>query len=74
MHVRYRNLGAAFAVEKPSHMSSVNTLSVQFYDTAGHAAFKVFLNFGGRASAQRQAQFAALRDEFRRAPAGEEEG
>jgi putative hemin transport protein len=69
MHVRYRNLGAAFAVEKPSHMSGVPTFSVQFYDSAGHAAFKVFFNFGGRASAERQAQFAALREEYRKAPA-----
>jgi putative heme iron utilization protein len=75
MHIRFANLGPAFAVEKPSHMNGVNTLSVQFYDTAGHAAFKVFLNFGGRASADRAAQFAALRDEFRKAPqAGHEEG
>jgi putative heme utilization carrier protein HutX len=66
MHIRFANLGAAFAVEKPSHMTGVNTLSVQFYDTAGHAAFKVFLNFGGRASPERAAQFAALRAEFRK--------
>jgi putative hemin transport protein len=68
MHIRFGNLGAAFAVEKPSHMSGVNTLSVQFYDTAGHAAFKVFLNFGGGISAERAARFAALRDEFRKMP------
>jgi putative heme iron utilization protein len=74
MHIRHGNLGAAFAVEKPSHLSGVKTLSVQFYDTAGQAAFKVFLNFGGAASAERQAQFAALRDEFRKAPAGDGEG
>ena len=74
MHIRYHNLGAAFAVEKPSHLSGVRTLSVQFYDTAGHAAFKVFLNFGGAASAERQAQFAALRDELRKSPAGDGEG
>jgi len=68
MHIRYGNLGAAFAVEKPSHMNGVNTLSIQFYDTTGSAAFKVFLNFGERVSAERQAQFAALRDDFRKAP------
>jgi putative heme utilization carrier protein HutX len=67
MHIRYGNLGAVFAVEKPSHMNGVNTLSIQFYDTAGAAAFKVFLNFGERVSAERQAQFTALRDEFRKA-------
>ena len=68
MHLRFGNLGSAFAVEKPSHMSGVNTLSVQFYDRAGHAAFKVFLNFGGAISEERAAQFAALRDTFRKTP------
>ena len=68
MHIRFGNLGSAFAVEKPSHMSGVNTLSVQFYDTAGHAAFKVFLNFGGKITPERAAQFAALRDTFRKTP------
>jgi putative hemin transport protein len=64
MHIRYRNLGVAFAVEKPSHMSGVNTLSIQFYDLAGAAALKVFLNFGGKAPAELVARFAALREEF----------
>src|ERR1700738_1181231 len=45
MHIRWPNLGAAFAVEKPSHMSGLNTLSFQFYDKAGQAAFNVFLTF-----------------------------
>src|SRR5262249_4575112 len=48
MHVRWRQLGAAFAVEKPGHLDGVNTLSVQFYDRAGVSAFKVFLTFGGK--------------------------
>lgn len=66
MHIRYRNLGAAFAVEKRSHMADVNTLSIQLFDQAGAAAVKVFLNFGGKPSAERAAQFAAIRDEFRK--------
>jgi putative heme iron utilization protein len=67
MHVRWPQLGAAFAIEKPSHMDGVNTLSVQFYDRAGHAAFKVFLSFGGRAPApERQARFEAYRETFRK--------
>jgi putative hemin transport protein len=49
MHIRWPNLGAIFAVEKPSHMSGINTLSFQFFDKAGQAAFKVFLTFGGTA-------------------------
>jgi putative hemin transport protein len=67
MHIRWPELGAAFAVEKPSHMKDgVNTLSFQFFDRCGSAAFKVFLNFGGGVSPERAAQFAALRDRFRR--------
>lgn len=66
MHIRWPQLGAIFAVEKPSHMDGVNTLSVQFYDRAGHAAFKAFVNFGGQAAPpERLAQFQALRERFR---------
>lgn len=66
MHIRYDNLGPIFALEKPSHMNGVNTLSVQFYDRHGHAAFKVFLNFGGPVSAERQAIFEMLRAKYRK--------
>jgi putative heme iron utilization protein len=65
MHIRWPNLGAAFAVEKPSHMNGVNTYSMQFFDKAGHAAFKVFLNFGGGLPAERLAAFQGLRERFR---------
>jgi putative hemin transport protein len=67
MHIRWPQLAAAFAVEKPSHMDGNATLSFQFYDRTGAATFKVFLNFGGRATPERAAQFAALRDRFRKA-------
>jgi putative hemin transport protein len=81
MHIRFRELGAVFAVEKPSHMEKVEaeggsapaplagrktTVSFQFFDRAGHSAFKVFLNFGGTVSAERAAQFEALRERFKR--------
>jgi putative hemin transport protein len=66
MHVRYANLGSAFAVEKPSHMTGVTTYSLQFFDRDGDVAFKVFFNFGGKATAERLAQFQALRTQFRR--------
>jgi putative hemin transport protein len=67
MHIRWPNLGAAFAVEKPSHMTGINTLSIQFYDRGGASAFKVFLTFGSKAPNPEQAeQFARLRDDFRR--------
>jgi putative hemin transport protein len=67
MHIRWEELGAVFAVEKPSHMNGVSTLSIQFYDRDGAAAFKVFLNFGEAVSSQRAEQFARLRAQFRKA-------
>lgn len=67
MHIRWAQLGAAFAVEKPGHLDGVNTLSIQFYDRAGASAFKVFLTFGGSAPApERVAQFEQLRRCFRK--------
>jgi putative hemin transport protein len=70
MHIRWPELGAVFAVEKRSHMNEdVSTLSVQFFDRAGHSAFKVFLNFGGRPSEDRRRQFDQLRANFAREPA-----
>jgi putative heme iron utilization protein len=66
MHVRWPHLGAAFAVEKPGHLDGVPTLSVQFYDTAGQSAFKVFLTFGGAAPAPEvRSRFEEYRDRFR---------
>src|SRR5437870_5208308 len=45
MHLRWQQLAAAFAVEKPGHMDGTATRSFQFFDRAGAAALKVFLNF-----------------------------
>src|SRR5205807_2262695 len=53
MHIRWKELGAAFAVEKPGHLDGVSTLSFQFYDTTGAAGFKIFLNFGEPVAVQR---------------------
>lgn len=65
MHIRPATLGAAFAVEKPGHMDGINTLSFQFYDTAGAAALKVFLTFGGNAPPpEKLAMFNELRERF----------
>lgn len=65
MHVRGRTLAAAFAVEKPGHLDGINTLSFQFYNHDGAAAFKVFLTFGGREpAADKIQQFNDLRDKF----------
>jgi putative hemin transport protein len=66
MHIRWQQLGSIFAVEKPSHMTGVSTLSFQFYDQTGNVAFKVFLNFGGKASEETVSHFAQLRDRFRK--------
>jgi putative hemin transport protein len=67
MHIRHANLAAVFAVTKPGHMDGVPTVSFQFYDRGGSAAFKVFLTFGGNApSAERLAQFTTIRDKFRK--------
>ncbi len=67
MHIRWQRIADVFAVEKPSHMDAVNTISVQFYDADGHAAFKAFLSFGGGAPPpERIAQFHELRNRFRR--------
>jgi putative hemin transport protein len=71
MHIRHRELAAAFAVEKPGHTDGVNTLSFQFYDRSGNAAFKVFVSFGGqKAAPKRQALFDDLRERFRKPAAG----
>src|SRR3954452_25555092 len=65
MHIRPATLGAAFAVEKPGNLDGVNTLSFQFYDRAGAAAFKVFLTFGGaNPPAEKVDAFVAIREQF----------
>jgi putative heme iron utilization protein len=67
LHIRWPQLGAAFAVEKPGHMDGVSTLSVQFYDNKGDSALKVFLTFGGSApSPERRAHFEQFRERFRK--------
>ena len=67
LHLRPARLAAAFAVEKPSHMDGVRTLSFQFYDRDGAAAFKVFLSFGGTVpSPERAERFDEIRERFRK--------
>src|SRR5262245_36878216 len=66
MHVRWREVGAAFAVEKPSHLGGHKTLSFQFFDRSGHSAFKVFLGFGGSIPAEKADRFVQVRDAFRK--------
>ena len=65
LHVRWRELAAAFAVEKPGHMGGPTTYSVQFFDRAGAAALKVFVNFGEQAPADRLRLFSEVRERFR---------
>jgi len=66
MHIRWRELAAVFAVEKPGHMDGTATRSFQFFDQAGAAAFKVFLNFGGPSQPERAAKFMELRSKYKR--------
>ena len=66
MHIRWQQLAAAFAVEKPGHMDGMATRSFQFFDQTGAAAFKVFLNFGGPIAPEREALFIELRGRFMR--------
>jgi putative hemin transport protein len=66
MHIRWQQLAAVFAVEKPGHMDGTATRSFQFFDQSGAAALKVFLNFGRSISAEREAQFIEMRTKFKR--------
>src|SRR6516162_10616186 len=66
MHIRWQQLGAVFAVEKPGHMDGAVTRSFQFFDQTGTAAFKVFLNFGGPINPERETMFNELRKKFKR--------
>jgi putative hemin transport protein len=66
MHIRWQQLAAVFAVEKPGHMDGMATRSIQFFDQAGAAALKIFLNFGGKISPQREAWFMDVRKKLRR--------
>ena len=66
MHIRWQQLGAVFAVEKPGHMDGAVTRSFQFFDRTGAAAFKVFLNFGGPINSERETMFDELRKKFKR--------
>ena len=68
LHIRWRELAAAFAVEKPGHLGGPATYSVQIFDRAGAAALKVFLNFGEPISAERLGLFRQLRGQFRATP------
>ena len=66
MHIRWQQLAAVFAVEKPGHMDGMATRSIQFFDQTGAAALKIFLNFGGPLSSEREAWFKELRKKFKR--------
>ena len=66
MHIRWQQLGAMFAVEKPGHMDGMGTRSLQFFDRTGAAALKIFLNFGGPIPPEREAAFIELRTKLKR--------
>jgi putative heme iron utilization protein len=62
MHLRWREIGSVFAVEKPGHFDGKQTLSCQFFDRCGHSAFKVFLGFGGGIPPDKAERFVQVRD------------
>jgi putative hemin transport protein len=64
MHIRWQQLAAVFAVEKPGHMDGMATRSIQFFDQSGAAALKIFLNFGGKILPEREAWFVEMRKKF----------
>jgi putative hemin transport protein len=64
MHIRRGEIRALFAVEKPGHLNGVSTFSFQFFDSAGAAVFKVFLNFGGKIAPERKERFDLLKERF----------
>jgi putative heme utilization carrier protein HutX len=66
MHVRWEQLAAVFAVVKPGHMDGTATRSFQFFDQVGAAAFKVFVNFGGPVTPERESLFIEIRTKFKR--------
>jgi putative hemin transport protein len=84
MHIRFEQLGSAFALEKPGHLDGEKaaqenvgktalherrvTLSFQFFDRQGDSALKVFVNFGGRPTQEQAARWLALRERFRKGP------
>lgn len=66
MHIRWREIGAVVAVEKPGHLDCKKTLSFQFFDRAGHSTFKVFLSFGASIPPEKAERFLQVRDSFRK--------
>jgi putative hemin transport protein len=66
MHIRWKEIGAVFAVDKPGHLDGKRTLSVQFFDRSGNSAFKVFLGFGGSIPPEKVERFTQVRDAFRK--------
>lgn len=67
MHIRTWELDSVFAFRKPSHLDGHEALSIQFFDKRGNAAFKVFLNFGGKDPAPELVQiYTDLIEQFRK--------
>jgi putative heme iron utilization protein len=66
MHLRWREIGAIFAVEKGGHLDGRKTQSFQFFDRAGNSAFKVFLGFGASIPAEKGERFCRIREAFRK--------
>jgi putative heme iron utilization protein len=65
MHLLPDTFARIFSVEKPSHMDGKPTLSIQFFNIDGDAAFKVFFSFGKAAPTdERRTMWERMRERF----------
>jgi putative heme iron utilization protein len=64
MHIRGWELASVFAFRKPSHLDKHESLSFQFFDRHGNAAFKVFLNFGSESTLEMRRGYDGLIQAF----------
>lgn len=75
LHIRTGEIASGFAIRREGRTSDAHGLSIQFFDTRGHAAFKVFLlrkpgaSEGGPASVDFSGLFNAFATEFGKAQA-----
>jgi putative hemin transport protein len=68
LHIRWRELSHAYAVQKPGHVDGHMTHSFQFFDRDGTAAMKVFFTFGEPTPSAARERFFQLLATFRTRP------
>jgi hypothetical protein len=59
-------VGRRVCCRKPGHLDGIATRSFQFCDQTGAGALKVFLNFGGPISQDKESMFNEMRSKFKR--------